>query len=124
LNKGKNMRQFLVAFLFVYASASPVFAVTTCTVDQKQSCDSGVGCQPTKNSIVVRIDWNQGSYSRCDAKGCDDLSMKTSSTGDLINIEVPEHAMLAKISKNTSSFIEVATIMETVLVSFGRCQTQ
>jgi hypothetical protein len=124
LNKGKNMYQFLFAFLLVYAWASPAFAVTTCTVDQKQSCDSSVGCQAIKNSIVVRIDWNQGSYSRCDAKGCDDLSMKTSSSGDFINIEVPEHGMLAKISKSTSSFVEVATIMETVLVSFGRCLTQ
>jgi hypothetical protein len=118
------MYQYLFAFLFVYASASPAFAVTTCTADQKQSCDSSVGCQPIKNSIVVRIDWNQGSYSRCDAKGCDDLSMRTSSSGDFINIEVPEHGMLAKISKSTSSFVEVATIMETVLVSFGRCLTQ
>jgi hypothetical protein len=117
------MRRLLFAFLFTFLSASPAFAVTTCTVDQKQSCSSGVGCEPVKSYIVVHIDWKRGTYSRCDDTGCNDFSMKASYSLGFVNIEVPEHAMFAKISKSNSSFVEVATFLGTVLVSFGSCQT-
>jgi hypothetical protein len=115
--------RFLFALTFLLGATIPACAVTTCTVDQKLSCSAAVGCQSIKNSIIIRIDWNQGSYSRCDAKGCDDFSMQFLPSGDFINVDVTGHGMLAKISKNGASFTEVITIMETAIVSFGNCKT-
>jgi hypothetical protein len=124
VNMLAHMIKYKIAILLVSAVSfsAPSLALTTCTISQKQVCRPGVECEQTKNSIVVRIDWNQGTYSRCDAKGCDALSMQFAVSGDFLNIEVPGRGMLAKISKDGSSYVEVATFMTNVIVSFGSCK--
>ncbi len=116
--------KMVMSLAVFFAFGTSAFAATTCTVDEKQSCSAGTGCQPIENSIIVRIDWKQGTYSRCDAKGCDDLKMNFAIVGEFINVDVPGRGMLAKMSKDGSSYVEVATLMTTVLMSFGRCEIQ
>jgi hypothetical protein len=113
-----------IAFAVWVALADPASAIATCKVDEKQSCSAGDGCQAVENKIIVRIDLEKGTYSRCDAKGCDDFSAHFSLSGDFIIADVPGRGMFAKMSKNGSSYVEVVSLMTTILVSFGSCQNQ
>ena len=113
----------LLASLAVFL-ASPVsaYAETTCTASEKLQCLSGSGCQAVEPTIVVRLNPNLGTYSRCDAKGCDDYQAQYSSSGMFINIALPERGLLAKMAVDGSYFTEVATLATAVLVTFGSCK--
>jgi hypothetical protein len=115
---------YVLAVAFFPLMVSTAAAVTTCTVTEKYSCSPGNGCKSILPAVEVRIDWNEKLYSRCDKKGCDDLKMNFSVSGDFINIDIPEHSALAKISKDGSSYLEVVTLMTTAVVSHGSCRIE
>jgi hypothetical protein len=114
----KPLAAGLLTVVFCSTSAS---ADVTCTIREKYSCAEGEGCAPVENTIVVRIDIPGATYSRCDAKGCDDYGALFSSSGEYINIDVPGRGMVAKMASDGSEFVEVATLMSVVLLSFGNC---
>ena len=97
-------------------------AETTCTITEKMQCAQGQGCQQVENQIVIRFDGERQVYSRCDAKGCDDLKAQFSGSGGFINIDVLGRGILAKLSRDGSTFTEVVTLANFVLVSFGSCR--
>ena len=125
VNKGKLKMKLPVlvgALSVLWLMAGMVRAETTCTITEKMQCAQGQGCQSVKNTIVVRIDMERRIYSRCDAKGCDDLQAQFSNSGTFTNIAVPQSGLLSKLTTDGSSFTEVATFATFVLVSFGYCR--
>jgi hypothetical protein len=50
------------------------------------------------------------------------LDASFSESGEFIIIDVPGRSMMAKVSRDGSGFVEVVTLMSTVLLSFGSCQ--
>ena len=113
----------LVAAVFCsYFTIGLAMAETTCTITEKFQCAQGQGCRPIENKIVIRINVEEQVYSRCDAMGCDDHQAQFSNSGIFTNIALPAKGLLAKMTVDGSSFTEVATIMNEVLVSFGSCR--
>ncbi len=76
-----GMVMALMAAMLMWVGAGSASAAVTCTISEKLQCNPGEGCVAIKNSIVVRIDFNQQVYSRCDAKGCDDFIGQFSKSG-------------------------------------------
>lgn len=109
----------LSILLLMTASAR---AETTCTITEKFQCAQGQGCQPVKNSIIIRMNVEKQGYSRCDAKGCDDFTAQFALSGAFINIAMPANGMLAKLTSDGASFTEVATLGTSVYLSFGSCR--
>jgi hypothetical protein len=96
-------------------------AETTCTIAEKWQCTQGQGCLPIDNKIVIRMDETQKTYSRCDAKGCDDFPALFNQAGSFVNVAIPANGLLAKFGADGSGFVEVTTLGSTVLLSFGSC---
>lgn len=94
----------------------------TCTINQKHSCAPQQGCKPVKVTIVLRMDPKSGTYSRCDAKGRDDFEAQFSRSGVFVNIALPKKGLMAKMSVDGSMFLEVATLSDVALVSYGSCK--
>ena len=62
----------MVGFVIVSATmVNPSTAAVRCEIKQKFSCNQ-IGCQSTVPTVFSRIDADQGIYSRCDQRGCDD----------------------------------------------------
>jgi len=112
----------MMVAMLLSAGAGSASAAITCTISEKLLCNPGEGCAAIKNSIVVRIDFDKQVYSRCDAKGCDDYIGQFSKSGVFINIGMPDKGMLAKLSSDGSSFLEVVTLMTATFVSYGSCE--
>jgi hypothetical protein len=60
-------------------------------------------------------------YTRCYQKGCDEYDMKLVRSGEYALIEVSGRGMLAKIN-TAGSFMEVVTLMDQALISYGTCK--
>ena len=120
----KISRAFLAMSLLLPAGAvAHARDISTCVVAEKFHCAPGAGCQSIKVSVVVRIDWAKAKYSRCDTQGCDDCDMVTQQGGNYINIvPIPPNGSMAKVALDDGSFLEVATLMLSTLVSFGTCK--
>ena len=75
-------------------------------------------------TITNIIDWEQKTYSRCDAKGCDTYPAQISQSGLFYNIGVPQHGLLAKVWANSQApmFVENFTLGLSTLVSHGTCE--
>ena len=112
----------LLLFLGAAVGSASAEAAVTCSIAEKSQCQAGTGCSAVQPTIVIRLDMATNSYSRCDAKGCDDFVAQYSQSGNYINIALPERGMMAKLSMDGSSFTEVATLAGVVLVSFGSCK--
>ena len=97
-------------------------AVTRCTIFEKMICGQGKTCESIKNEIVIQLEFEKQIYSRCDAKGCDNYKAQFYPSGEYINISVGERGVLAKLSRDGSSFVEAATIGNQILLSFGSCK--
>lgn len=110
-----------VALLLVYAY--PAAAQTLrCVVAAKYDCRRE-GCSPSTPTVINVVDLDESRYSRCDARGCDEYQIVQNPSGLFVNIDVPGRGMVAKVSLDGSVFVEVATLADTVLVSFGTCGT-
>ena len=117
------MRSALTAFLVIISSVPALADPLRCEIAQKFSCSSA-GCATGQIGIFNVIDVESGKFSRCDTKGCDDYSANFTRSGVYINVDVPGREMVAKLSVDGSQFVEVATLMNVVLVSFGACKPQ
>lgn len=113
--------RMLLVLGLVAALPSVALAETTCTVTEKMQCSAGSGCAKIEPKIVIRLDRAAGTYSRCDAKGCDDYRAQFFDSGVFVNIALPERGVLAKMSVDGSIFTEVVTLTGVVLLSFGSC---
>lgn len=110
----------VIAALAFQVTASESAALM-CFISEKVHCAQGQGCKPVESKIAVRINTEQQLYSRCDAKGCDEYQAEFGVSGVFINIAVPKNGMLAKLSTDGRSFIEVVTLGTDVLISYGSC---
>jgi hypothetical protein len=99
------------------AVAQPI----TCTIDQKYSCAPS-GCEAAGISVHNVLDLDRRTIARCDQKGCDEYPMNASRSGIFIVIDVPGRGMLAKLSADGNSSVEVVTLGTSAVVSFGTCR--
>ena len=119
------MRWAAVALTVSIGSLASAHAqVLRCDINTKYQCAPSGGCTTVTPTIWNIIDLGKRTVSRCDAKGCDTYPAQFAVSGAFINIALPERGMLAKASADWSSFSEVATLTNVVLVSFGRCTQQ
>jgi hypothetical protein len=116
-------RQRAVALALLALGAREAGASVRCDVDAKFSCGPR-GCESAALGVTARIEPERRVYSRCDARGCDDYDdALISRSGDFVNVALPEHGMLAKLSLSDGAFVEVAALGTAALVSYGRCRT-
>lgn len=91
-----------------------------CDVKSKFACDAA-GCKPNALGVWSVMDFARKTYARCDTKGCDPYPANYSRSGMFVNIDVPGRGMIAKISEDGSTFVEVVTAGTSVLLSYGSC---
>jgi hypothetical protein len=93
-----------------------------CDISSKMQCEPGGGaCQHLRPTVWNVVDFGRHTIARCDQRGCDEFPADFVRSGAYTNILVPGRSLLAKVSE-TGSFLEVATLTEAVLVSFGSCR--
>jgi hypothetical protein len=72
-------------------------------------------------NVWTIIDLNEATYQRCDSQGCDKYNVQITRSGEYLVIDAPGRGLTAKLS-TAGDFTEVATMMNTALVSFGKCR--
>lgn len=92
-----------------------------CTVASKFICSQSTGCLVGYVEMWSGVDLKRGTISRCDPKGCNIYPAQFNTSGNYVNISLPQGGYMAKMSLDGSQFSEVATIGGTVLLSFGSC---
>jgi hypothetical protein len=118
-------RSVVVAIAVVLLAANTANAQTwRCTATEKWICQPGAGCQQNPVTVFNRFDAARRTYSRCDIRGCDTYGAQVSQSGAFLIIDVPGRGMVAKTSIDGSSFVEIATLMMTTLVSYGACRPE
>ena len=81
------------------------------------------GCeQAPENTVWMELDFESGTYSRCDPKGCDIYTVTYSSGGVFTTVRLSQVGTLLKVVNDGSEFIDVATVGVAVITSFGTCQ--
>ena len=116
------MRSVLIA-AFLLASEIVNAEPLKCTITKKFVCDVAQGCRPSAANIWNEIDLERKTFARCDRASCDTYDARMSQSGAYTNIEVPGRGLIAKLGgPNPAEFVEVATLMGTVLNSFGSCR--
>ena len=112
----------LVVGLLVLVAALPAWATEVhCEIEAKYACNSS-GCRENAIAVWNLIDLDALRFSRCDQMGCDHYTITTSVSGAFMNIEVPGHGMLARVSHDGSQYVEIVTLGTDVLVSYGSCR--
>ena len=106
-------------FVDVSADTWKGVAALTCKPVRVDACGRD-GCKEGKPVVEVRWEPN-GSYQRCDAKGCDSYQPKVSYSGIWTNIAIPENGMMARITAD-GQYMEVATLNDMALVYHGQCK--
>src|SRR5688500_1864224 len=106
----------LISLAVVPGLAAPM----RCVVNSKFAC-TPAGCAGGKIGMFNLIDIELGKFSRCDASGCDDYSANFGRSGAYFVIDLPGRGMVAKLSTNGAEYLEVATLGNTALISFGTC---
>jgi hypothetical protein len=116
------MRGFsTAAIVALLTGAANAQQTLRCDITVKNQCDPSGSCQQIAANIWNEIDLSSQVVKRCDAKGCDSYQALLSPSGAYTNIIVPGRSILAKLGEN-GAFLEVVTLAESVLVSFGKCQ--
>ena len=93
-----------------------------CEIKETFVCEAGAACRALPVEVWKLVDMARSSYARCnDARGCDNYDARVSYSGYFVNIDVPGRGITATVSKG-GAFHEVATILHSVLVSFGTCK--
>lgn len=118
------MRSTYVVILLVLTLAAPAAADgMRCTFQSRQVCDPS-GCtpgDPASTFVLLRLDEQQ--YGRCDGKrSCDWYPMRVQQGGNYLNLDFANGVQGAKLNLNGHTFIETVSVMDRVLISFGRCQ--
>ena len=119
------MKSILTILASIFATVGFVDAQNfRCEITAKHYCTADRGCSATPTPVFNRIDVDRGTYSRCDASGCDEYDAVLRSSGVFTLIEVPGKDILAKMSRDGSMFLEVVTLATDVYVSFGSCSEE
>ena len=118
------VRCAMVAACITLFTGSPAAAqMLKCEISEKHFCEPGKDCVSIPSSIWNKIDLSKSTYSRCDKNGCDDYQMRVSESGIYLNIVLPDRGgVIAKMTKDGPSFLEVATLGTSVYTSFGSCR--
>lgn len=114
----------LIAIIATAAfTASPAFAKPMeCIFSQKEQCQRGSPCRTVPaDRMWTKLDMTVGTYSRCDAKGCDDYRGDVARSGIWANFTFPGRAFIAKVSVD-GDLVEVATLNDVTFVSYGKCR--
>ena len=115
------MRSALYLFVSLLAVTVAHGEELRCDISKKYVCESD-GCKSVPAAVWNLVDSVSGSYSRCDSRGCDRLQAQLSQSGVFINIDVPGHGLIAKMTADASSFHEIATLEHIIYISFGSCR--
>lgn len=110
---------FALTWFAAGAEAQPIRSIAHCLIVSKFQCDAE-GCRPIQPTIQHFVDLQSGTMSRCDANGCDKHPVDMMRSGAFMNISIPGRGTIAKLS-DLGDFMEVATLGNTALISFGRC---
>lgn len=106
-------------FVDVSADTWRGVAALTCKPAHVEACGRE-GCKESNPVVEVRWEPN-GSYQRCDAKGCDSYEPQVSYSGIWTNIAIPENGLMARIAAD-GQYMEIATLNDLALVYHGRCK--
>ena len=112
------VRTFCIAMALLPSAV--MAAELQCDIAAKFSCQP-TGCEPNQLGVWNLVDIERERFSRCDRNGCDHYDATVSQSGVFYNIEVPGRGIIAKMSLDGKSYMEVATIGVSALISFGSC---
>ena len=119
------MKSILAIFAAIFATVSLADAQNLrCEIATKHYCTADRGCSAASTPVFNRVDFNRGTYARCDAGGCDEYDAVLHSSGVFTLIEVPGKDILAKMSRDGSMFLEVVSLATDAYVSFGSCSSE
>jgi hypothetical protein len=118
------MRVFALAGFWALLLVGPAASqVLRRDITFKNQCGPDGRCQKVSTQLWNVIDPTSRTIMRCDTRGCDSYPAQFIKSGVYTNIEVPARSMLAKVG-DAGSFLEVVTLTDSVLVSFGSCRPQ
>jgi hypothetical protein len=92
-----------------------------CVVASALVCDAGQ-CKTVTNSILIRVDADGKTVSRCDTKGCDEIPVELAQSGIMTNMSNGNRGYLLRVSTVDQSFVEVATMLTAVYLKYGTCK--
>jgi len=80
------------------------------------------GARRVRNNVWIKINLKNKLYARCDKNGCSKCDLKYFSSGIYTNIALPNCGGFIKLSNDGSTFVDVASLMNIVFVSYGACK--
>lgn len=110
-------------------SAMADIAELSCFSTSRFDCGGG-SCTPVAPATYFFVDYGteNGTYFRCDAKGCDPYPVEVNPSGEFTQF-VPSQgqAMLFKVATgdvlgNKGEFIDIVTLGTGAIVSTGKCE--
>ena len=110
-------------------SAMAEIAELSCFPTSRFDCDGG-SCTPAAPATYFFVDYGteNGTYFRCDAKGCDPYPVEVNPSGEFTQF-VPSQgqAMLFKVATgdilgNKGEFVDVVTLGTGTIISSGKCE--
>lgn len=112
------------------ASAAEPNIWRACTVDSVTICTPS-GCSPGKPSTWLYLasyeheGKRETTYYRCNAdrSDCDTYEPAVHRSGAYLNFSLPENGVVSRLGPD-DTVTDVATIMDTVLISRGKCQLE
>lgn len=119
---GKEMKRVITVFGLLAFAAPALSETLRCDINVKQYCTASEGCRLIPPKVFNRIDMSQQTYQRCDSAGCDTHKVILARSGIYLNIVFPGGSTIAKMVADGSEFLEVATQLTNVYLSFGACQ--
>lgn len=119
------MKKMILIGTLALTSAAPTLgaAITyECRFADKRQCSAGKPCKAMPSKVFTRLTLD-GSYARCDEKGCDDYKANVTRSGNWAIFDIPGRGMVAKMSMDLD-LVEVTTINDVVLIGYGKCQAK
>jgi hypothetical protein len=110
----------VTSFLICFATCATGQELT-CRIAEKHNCARKEGCKPSPTSVWNVVDLGRKQFSRCDSRGCDTYPATISESGIYLAIDVPGRGLFAKMLKDGTEIVEVASLGTSVLISFGTC---
>lgn len=101
-----------------------------CVIDSVQIC-TAKGCIAGRPAIWIYVasyqekGRNEAFYLRCNAdKGdCDDLTPIVNQSGSFVDFSLPDRGVISRLGPD-DRLTDIATIMDTVVVSHGKCKNE
>ena len=94
----------------------------SCYVERKELCQNNVSCRKIDNTMVLKIDLERSSYSRCENNRCQAYEVAISNSGQFVNLSGGYHGLLAKLDTLSNELLEVATLGLNTFVTFAKCK--